>query len=190
MSLNCFLFLHHRYILNSGSSYLFPPRSQHQFTNLGSPSSSSVLSPASSQLSLISGSQRKRCRYRPSLFMRAFVSQPPRICPSCQSVIPNTSFTDQLGHCRTCTDGNSRLMNIGMIKFGCNINRVQCRLNQLETICTYCICNRDVKCDTVWLCNNFLCPINSQRLLASSDLALFWINYNHCLHHIDTMNSW
>ncbi|KAH8858584.1 DNA polymerase zeta catalytic subunit [Schistosoma japonicum] len=181
---------HHRYILNSGSSYLFPPRSQHQFTNLGSPSSSSVLSPASSQLSLISGSQRKRCRYRPSLFMRAFVGQPPRICPSCQSVIPNTSFTDQLGHCRTCTDGNSQLMNIGMIKFGCNINRVQCRLNQLETICTYCICNRDVKCDTVWLCNNFLCPINSQRLLASSDLALFWINYNHCLHHIDTMNSW
>ncbi|KAK4468357.1 hypothetical protein MN116_008150 [Schistosoma mekongi] len=178
---------HHRYILNSRPSYIYPPISQ--LANLGSPSSMSILSPASSQLSLITASQHKR-RYRPSLFMRAFVGQPPRMCPSCQSVVPNTSFTDQLGHCRTCTEGNSRLMNIGMIKFGCNINRVQSRLNELERICTYCICNRDMKCDTIWLCNNLLCSINSQRLLAVNDLASLWIHYNKCINHLDTMNSW
>ncbi|CAI2731232.1 unnamed protein product [Schistosoma spindalis] len=110
---------HHRYILTSEPSHFYPSRAQHQFINLGSPSSSFILSPNSSQLDLISQNQHKHI-YRPSSFMRAFVGQPPRICPSCEILIPNTSSTDQLGHCRTCINGNSRLMNIGTIKFGCN----------------------------------------------------------------------
>uniref|UniRef100_A0A5K4FAI1 DNA polymerase zeta catalytic subunit n=1 Tax=Schistosoma mansoni TaxID=6183 RepID=A0A5K4FAI1_SCHMA len=180
---------HHRYILTSEPSHIYPSRPQHQFTNLGSPSSSFILSPNSSQLNLISQNQRKP-PYRPSSFMRAFVGQPPQICPSCESLIPNTSFTDQLGHCRTCTDGNSRLMNIGTIKLGCNINHVQSSLNRLETICSYCIIHRGMSCDPVWLCNNFFCPINSQRLIASADLALFWTHYNRCLKQMDTVHSW
>uniref|UniRef100_A0A183JXH4 Nuclear receptor domain-containing protein n=1 Tax=Schistosoma curassoni TaxID=6186 RepID=A0A183JXH4_9TREM len=150
---------HHRYILTSEPSHVYPSRPQHQFTNLGSPSSSFILSPNSSQLDLISQNQRKHL-YRPSSVMRAFVGQPPRICPSCETLIPNTSFTDQLGHCRTCIDGNSRLMNIGTIKFGCNVS--------------------------VLLYKSF----KFQRLIASTDLALFWTHYNRCLKQMDTINSW
>ncbi|CAH8862649.1 unnamed protein product [Trichobilharzia szidati] len=180
-------FKHHRYVLNSGPS----SASQRRFTNLGSPSSSTFsLSPSSSQMNFTTGLQHKRCR-RPSALMRAFVAQIPQICPSCESLVPNTSSTDQLGHCRTCIHGNSKLMNIGVIKLGCAINHIQSQLNRLETICTYCTVNRGILCDTIWLCNNFNCPVNSKRLLASADVAMLWTRYSKCLNsQIDTVNSW
>ncbi|VDQ02463.1 unnamed protein product [Trichobilharzia regenti] len=180
-------FKHHRYALNSGPF----SASQGRFTNLGSPSSTFTLSPSSSQMNFSTGLQHnKRCR-RPSALMRAFVAQIPQICPSCESLVPNTSSTDQLGHCRTCIQGNSKLMNIGVIKLGCAINHIQSQLNRLETICTYCTVNRGILCDTIWLCNNFNCPVNSKRLLASADLAMLWTRYSKCLNsQIDTVNSW
>ncbi|CAH8579391.1 unnamed protein product [Heterobilharzia americana] len=181
---------HHRYNLTIGPSYAPPSTSQRRFTNLGSPSSSLSLSPSSSLLNLASGIQRKRYR-RASSLMRAFVGQPPLICPSCEFIVPKTSSTDQLGHCRTCINGNSRLMNIGVIKLGCAINCIQSHLNRLETVCTYCTIHHDMKCDPIWLCNNLNCPISSQRLLGSADLALLWTHYTKCLNHqMDTVSSW
>ncbi|CAH8531661.1 unnamed protein product [Schistosoma turkestanicum] len=120
---------YHRYILTSRptTGQLHSTRSrQHPFTaNRNSPAfspSSFILSPQS-----LSSSSQMNCRSRSrtrssSSLMRAFIGQPPRICPNCLTIVPNISSTNELGHCRTCLHGNARLMNIEMVKFGCQVD--------------------------------------------------------------------
>ncbi|CAL8084139.1 unnamed protein product [Calicophoron daubneyi] len=180
----------HRYMIRSTtsgsgmSSNIPPPSSLCRLGSLGSPSSSLSQSPSWSNLP----SDRPRPHRRQSSMMRAFVGKPPRICPSCETVVPAIASADAFGNCVPCTERNPQLCTIGAVRFGLELCDVTQALTTVESLCTGCLKNRGGTCDAVWLCCNIYCPAHSERLLAASSMARFWINHVNHLSSLDA--SW